>query len=54
MLGYLPNHLQAETERRMRAAYGMETYSLALAALKKLMTWLRAHSEAAAKSLAEA
>ena len=53
VLGYLPNHLQSETERRMRAAYGMKTHTLARQALKKLMSWLKTHSEQAAKSLAE-
>ena len=53
VLSYLPNHLQAETKRRMRAAYGMETYELALQAMKRLLHSLKAQNEPAAKSLAE-
>lgn len=50
---YLPNHLQDEAERRMRAAYGMKTYDQAATALSKLDVWLRERHEGAAASLQE-
>jgi transposase-like protein len=50
---YVPDHLQAEVERRMRAAYAMNSYDQAWTALQKLLRWLREHNDAAAKSLAE-
>lgn len=50
---YLPSHLQDETERRMRAAYGMKTYGQALDAMKQLINWLNEQHVQAASSLAE-
>ena len=50
---YLPNHVQDEAERRMRAAYGMKTYGQASKALKQLIEWLNERNEGAARSLAE-
>ena len=51
--GYVPGELQDELERRMRVAYGMKTFEEALAAVKKIVQWLGAHHEQAAKSLTE-
>ena len=50
---YLPNDLQDELERRMRAGYGMKMFEEALAAMKKIIAWLTDHHEQAAKSLKE-
>lgn len=51
--GYLPAHLQNEAERRMRAAYGLTTFSEAISAVKQVMAWLQERHERAAASLAE-
>lgn len=53
VLSYLPGAFQDETERRMRAAYGMTSFTEASEALAKLMRWLGERNEAAARSLAE-
>jgi len=50
---YLPASLQDETERRMRAAYGLKSYPQARAALQKVLAWLEDRCESAARSLAE-
>lgn len=50
---YVPDHLQAEVERRMRAAYNMSTYIEAKEAMQKLLAWLKERNQAAAKSLRE-
>ncbi len=51
--GYVPGELHAELERRMRAAYGLNTFDEAVAALKRVMDWLGGHHEQAAKSIRE-
>ncbi len=50
---YLPNGLQDELERRMRAAYGTKTFDEAVAAMRIIIAWLTEHHEPAAKSLKE-
>jgi transposase-like protein len=50
---YVPGHLHSEVERRMRAAYGMKTFDEALAAMKRIIAWLREHHEPATGSLKE-
>ena len=51
--GYVPGSLQSEVDRRMRAAYGMNTFDEALAAMKRVIAWLSEHHEPAARSLKE-
>lgn len=50
---YLPARLQSEVERRMRAAYGMKTFTEALTVMQGIIAWLSDHHEPAARSLRE-
>lgn len=53
VIDYLPKEHQASIEQSLRAAYAMESYTLAKQALGKLLTRLQALNSAAAKSLNE-
>lgn len=53
VLSYLPPEHQAEARRRVRAAWGMQSYEDARSALRKVHAWLTKLSESAAASLEE-
>ncbi|MCP3915202.1 MAG: hypothetical protein GY711_06585 [bacterium] len=54
MLSYLPLERHTDARRRLRAAWGMQSYEDARSALRNVLAWLAEHSESAAASLEEA
>ena len=53
VLSYLPLERQADARRRLRAAWGMQSYEDARRALRNVLAWLKKLSESAAASLEE-
>jgi len=53
LLGHLPDGMQDEAQRRLRAAWGLSDYHKAKAELERVGNWLEQHSHGAAASLAE-
>jgi transposase-like protein len=53
ILGHLPDGMQDEAQRRLRAAWGLSDYHQAKAELERVGNWLEQHSHGAAASLAE-
>lgn len=53
VLSYLPFERHADARRRLRAAWGMQSYEDARSALRNVLAWLNKLSESAASSLEE-